>query len=302
MIKRTIEISKEPIHLAVKLDQLLLQRHEADPTTAASIPCEDIGLVIVDHQQTTYSHQALAKLLEFGAAVLLCGRNHLPAGMILPLSTHTEVVWRIQDQIAASKPLCKRLWQQIVVAKIRAQAANLPDDAPARGKLLTLAGEVKSGDPSNVEAQAAKVYWSAWLGSAPAAATFRRDPDGDGLNALLNYGYAIFRAAVARAVVAAGLHPALGIQHANRSNPFCLADDLLEPLRPLVDARVRDLNDWGLQTIEQKSKVHLLELLTATVQVGDQTGPLMVGLHRTVASFVKCLQGEEKKLLLPVAM
>jgi len=326
MIKRTIEISTEPVHLAVKLDQLQLQRHEANPGTAASIPCEDIGLVIVDHPQVTYSHQALAKLIEFGAAVLFCGRDHLPAGMLLPLSTHTEVVWRIQDQIAASRPLCKRLWQQIVVAKVLAQAANLAPDSPARGKLLTLADEVKSGDPTNVEAQAAKVYWSAWLGDprgtgilpvedgleghatsgtrVPAGADkpFRRDPDGDGLNALLNYGYAVLRAAVGRALVGSGLHPALGIHHANRSNPFCLADDLVEPLRPLVDARVRDLNEWGLKTLEKRSKVHLLELLTASVRMEDQTGPLMVALHRMTASLAKCLAGEEKKLSIPVAM
>ncbi len=343
MIKRTIEISMEPVHLAVKLDQLQLQRHEANPGTAASIPCEDIGLVIVDHPQVTYSHQALAKLIEFGAAVLFCGRDHLPAGMLLPLATHTEVVWRIQDQIAASKPLCKRLWQQIIVAKIHAQAANLAPDNPARGKLLTLADEVKSGDPTNVEAQAAKVYWSAWLGDPPGTGIlpvgqgleghatcgtgilpveddleghatsgtrvpagtdkpFRRDPDGDGLNALLNYGYAVLRAAVGRALVGSGLHPALGIHHANRSNPFCLADDLLEPLRPLVDARVRDLNEWGLKALEKRSKVHLLELLTATVRMEDQTGPLMIALHRMTASLAKCLAGGEKKLSIPVAM
>lgn len=302
MIKRTVEISKEPMHLAVRLDQLLLQRHEANPETAASIPCEDIGLVIVDHPQTTYSHQALAKLIEFGAAVLFCGRDHLPAGMLLPLSTHTEVVWRIQDQIAASKPTCKRLWQQLVVAKIRAQAANLAADAPARGKLLTLADEVKSGDPANVEAQAAKVYWSVWLGTAPEASTFRRDPDGDGLNSMLNYGYAVLRAAVGRALVGSGLHPAIGLHHSNRSNPFCLADDLVEPLRPLVDARVRDLNEWGLKTLEHRSKVHLLELLTAAVRIDDQTGPLMVAIHRMAASLAKCLSGREKKIQIPVAL
>jgi len=299
MIKRTIEIAREPAHLAVKLDQLLIQRHEANLQTAASIPCEDIGLLLVDEPRTSYSHHALVKLLEFGAAVVICGRDHLPAGLLLPISGHTEVVHRLHDQMAVSKPLAKRLWQQIVVAKIRGQAANLPAGSSIQRKLLTLAGEVRSGDPSNVEAHASKLYWSAWLGEEN---PFKRDPDGDGLNGMLNYGYAVMRAAVARALVAAGLHPALGIHHANRSNPFCLADDLMEPLRPLVDARVRELRTWNLQEIGPKSKPHLLSLLTVAARVGDQTGPLMVGLHRTVASLLRCYRGEEKRRLLPLAV
>ena len=302
MIKRTIEISKEPAHLAVKLGQLLIRRHDADPSTAASIPCEDVGLLIVDQPQTSYSHPALVSLIEAGAAVVLCGKDHLPAALILPLATHTELVWRIHDQIAASKPLCKRLWQQIVVAKIHAQAANLPPGSAARQKILALAPQVRSGDPANLEAQAAKIYWTAWIGPTDPHNPFRRDPDAPGLNAFLNYGYAVLRAALARALVAAGLHPALGIHHANRSNPFCLADDLIEPLRPLVDARARDLHQWGLDTLDQKAKTHLLQHLAADVQTGDQTGPLMVALHRMAASFVKCLRREESKLLIPLAL
>ncbi|NLX13198.1 MAG: type II CRISPR-associated endonuclease Cas1 [Phycisphaerales bacterium] len=299
MIKRTLEISREPAHLAVKLDQLLIQRPEADPRTAASVPCEDIGLVMVDHPQTTYSHAALARLMDFGAAVVLCGRNHLPAGILLPFSSHSEVVWRIDDQVSAAKPLRKRLWRQIVQAKVRAQAFNLSEESPARAKLLALAGEVKSGDPANVEAQAAKIYWSVWLG---AERPFRRDPDGDGLNALLNYGYAILRAAVARALVAAGLHPALGLHHSNRANAFCLADDLVEPIRPLADARVRELAEWGKNALDQSVKAQLLQLLVAEVRTDGQTGPLMVGLHRTVSSLVQCYRGTEKRLLFPAAL
>ncbi len=299
MIKRTLEISHEPAHLAVKLDQLLIQRHEADPRTAASVPCEDIGLVMVDHPQTTYSHAALTRLMEFGAAVVLCGRNHLPAGMLLPFSSHSEVVWRIDEQVSAAKPLRKQLWRQIVQAKVRAQANNLPAESPTRAKLLALTREVKSGDPSNVEAQAAKIYWSAWLGSDK---PFRRDPDGDGLNPLLNYGYAILRAAVARALVSAGLHPSLGIHHCNRANAFCLADDLVEPIRPLADARVRELFEWGKTELDQSVKAQLLQLLVAEVRTGEQTGPLMVGLHRMVSSLVQCYQGTEKRLVFPVVL
>jgi CRISPR-associated protein Cas1 len=331
MIKRTIEISREPAHLAVKLDQLLIYRYDQAPEPVASIPCEDIGLVLVDHVATTYSHQALATLMGYGAAVLVCGRDHLPAGLLLPMPSHTEVVWRIQDQIATSKPLLKRLWQQIVVAKVRAQARNIDPDSPAHGLLSELAREVKSGDSTNVEAQAARVYWAAWLDpsiqtktpSAPnasrwplpeslktdearfalaTAGSFKRDPDHlDPLNIMLNYGYAVLRAAVARALVAAGLFPALGLHHRNRSNAFCLADDMVEPLRPLIDARVRDLHRHGRDRLDQLTKAYLLEVLDITVRTGDQTGPLMVCLHRMVASLVHCYQGRETKLLIPEA-
>lgn len=302
MIKRTLEISREAAHLAVKLDQLLVQPRGAEEQATRSVPCEDIGVVLVDHPSTTYSHAALARLMDFGGVLVVCGADHLPVGMLLPMARHTEVVWRIQDQIGVSKPLRKQLWKQVVVAKIRAQAANLARGSASRSKLLALAREVRSGDPKNVEAQAARVYWSVWLGDLAPTGPFRRDPDRPGINSMLNYGYAVFRAAVARAIVAAGLHPTLGIHHENRSDAFCLADDLVEPIRPLVDARVRELYGGGAETLDQPTKAGLLELLTASVRVGDQTGPLMVGLHRTVASLVRCYQGEERNLELPVAV
>ena len=297
MIKRTIEISQEPLHLSVELDQLRLHRRDPGAELLASVPCEDVGLVIVDHPQTTYSHAALARLLEFGAGVVICDRRHLPAGLLLSLGDHSEGVTRLQEQIGASRPLLKRLWKQVVQAKVRGQAANLEKDSPARRRMLALAGEVKSGDPTNVEAQAAKIYWAAWLG---AAGGFRRDQDGDdGVNAQLNYGYAVLRAAVARALVAAGLHPALGIHHCNRANAFCLADDMVEPLRPFVDRIARELHQAGQGELNPETKKKLLGLLTATVRVGGQTGPLMVGLHRMAASLVGCYQGGEKRLVFP---
>ncbi len=299
MIKRVIEISQEPFHLAVELDQLRLKRRSFDSEVVASVPCEDVGLVIVDHAETTYSHAALARLLEFGAAVVICDRRHLPAGLLLPMGNHTEGVSRLQEQIAASRPLLKRLWKQVVQAKVRNQAANLERESPARRRLLALAGEVKSGDPTNIEAQAAKIYWAEWLGSGSG---FHRDFDGgDGVNAQLNYGYAVMRAAVGRALVSAGLHPALGIHHCNRANAFCLADDMLEPFRPFVDRAVRELSEAGRDALNPETKRKLLGLLTATLRVGGQSGPLMVALHRTAASLVGCYQGVEKRLLLPQA-
>jgi len=301
VIKRTIEISQRPVHVAVKLDQLRLEGRDGDgQSDTPSFPCEDIGVLLVDHPSTTYTHAALTRLVDYGAAVVLCGRNHLPVGLLLPLGEHSEVVWRVNDQLALSKPRRKRLWQQIVVAKICAQAEVLAKDHPDAGrKLRGLSRQVRSGDTTNVEATAARAYWAAWRADMP---EFRRDPDGADANALLNYGYAVMRAAVARALVAAGLLPVLGLKHANRSNAFCLADDLVEPLRPLVDARVRWLWADGAVKLDQPTKAGLLELLTTTVSVGDQTGPLMVALHRTVASLVRCYQGLDDKLLLPVAV
>jgi CRISP-associated protein Cas1 len=296
LIKRTIEISQQPTHLAVKLNQLLLQRRG---DTVASIPCEDIGVVLVDEPQTTYSHAALAALVGFDAVLIVCGRDHLPTGILLPLSDHTQVVWRVHDQIAVSKPLRKQLWKQLVQAKVEAQATNLSPQSPGRLRLTTLARSVRSGDTSNVEAQAARVYWSVWLGESP---PFRRDPDGPPPNNLLNYGYAVFRATIARALVAAGLLPALGLHHHNRSNAFCLADDLIEPLRPLVDARVRWLFEKGNCDLTPACKASLLQLLTEDVRLDDGTGPLMVAIQRMVASLANCFGGEAERLLIPTAI
>ncbi len=308
MIKRTIEISNEPFHLAVQLDQLKLHRFDGSRDVAASIPCEDIGLVIVDHASVSYSHAALARLIEFGAAIVICDRRHLPSGLLLPMAEHTEVVWRLHEQIHASKPTLKQIWRQLVQAKIRGQAANV-DDPVVQRRLLTMVRTIRSGDPDNFEAQAAKWYWPAWLpdfqripenGGWLEPAPFRRDTDGkDSVNSQLNYGYAILRAAVARALVSAGLHPALGIKHANRANAYCLADDFIEPFRPLVDRAVRDLFRSGHMELNRYSKTTLLSLLTTTVNMEGNTGPLMVAFHRLAASYVRCLQGESKTLLIP---
>ncbi len=298
MIKRTIEISREPAHLSVRMNQLTLRRLEQ---TVGTFPCEDLGVVVVDHPQTTYTHAALAALAQADATLVVCGHDHLPVGVLLPLADHTQVVSRVKEQIAIGKPLCKRLWKQIVQAKIRRQAANLASSSPSQLRLLRLADSVRSGDPTNAEAQAAKVYWSAWLTEAPEQQTrFRRDPDGSGANALLNYGYAIFRAAVARAIVVAGLLPSLGLHHTHRANAFCLADDLMEPFRPLVDERVRQLITSGQTDLDQPAKAELLELLAVPMTTVDGgRGPLVVVLHRYVASLVLCYQGEANRLEIP---
>lgn len=328
MIKRTVEVSQNAVHLAVRSRQLLLMprrihtngqpssngngRHDRTERVAplASIPCEDIGVLLVDQPAVTYTHAALTSLLDHDAAVILCGGDHLPAGLLLPLGEHSEIVWRIRDQITVGKPTQKRIWQQIIRAKIRAQAANLPAQSQSRTKLLALARKVRSGDPDNIEAQAAKAYWSAWrnaiddpdmsMRARGAVGGFRRDPDGAAPNNLLNYGYAVIRAAVARALVSAGLFPVIGIKHSSRSNAFCLADDLVEPLRPAVDAVVADLVVAGELELTPETKRPLLELLAAETVMDETTGPLMVALHRYVAAFHRCLVGGQTELACPV--
>ena len=292
MIKRTIEVSREPAHLTVRLGQLLLQRGEE---IVGSIPCEDVGVVVVDQPRVTYSHAALTGLGRSDAILVVCGEDHLPLAVLLPLADHSQVVWRVAEQVAVSKPLRKQLWKQLVRAKIRGQALNLPESCPARQNLMQLSRQVRSGDPANVEAQAARVYWQNWL----AGEAFHRDANAGGVNAMLNYGYATVRAALARALVAAGLLPALGLFHSNRSNAFCLADDLIEPLRPLVDRRVRELHRQGHQELKPETKAGLLTLLADPVRLAGQRGPLMVNLHRMVASLVACYQGASKRLEIP---
>lgn len=292
MIKHTIEISQEPAHLSVTRRQLVIERNGQ---CISQIPCEDVGLLIVDNARTTYTHSALIQIAQSDGVLVVCGDNHLPSAMLVPLSQHSQIVWRITSQIEASLPLRKKLWKQIVVEKVLRQASNLPKSYPAYKKLVDLSKRVQSGDVTNIEAQAAKIYWQNWLWQEE----FRRDSDGDGLNAFLNYGYAIIRAAVARAIVGAGLSPTLGLHHCNRSNHFCLADDLMEPFRPLVDDRVREMHRQGYESLDQHAKGTLLELLTLKTEIADESGPLMAMLHRYVASLSRCFDHKSQKLSFP---
>lgn len=297
MIKRTLEISREGAHLSIRNRQLMVTPHDRREEGARSFPCEDIGIICVDHPRTTFSSQALVELMTNGAVVALCGSRHLPVGLLLPLTTHTEVVQRLQDQIAVQPVRRKQLWKQIVQAKIRAQAVNL-EEPGARAHLSAMARRVRSGDAGNMEAQAAKFYWTNFLGNG---APFHRDTAGyDSLNSMLNYGYAVMRAAVARALVLAGFQVALGLHHTNRSNPFCLADDFIEPLRPIVDRRARALYREGREELDQRTKADLLALLSVTVKMGGTIGPLSVVLHRVTGAFGRCLTDRSAATEFPV--
>jgi CRISPR-associated protein Cas1 len=256
---------------------------------------EDIGLLVLDAPSTTYTHAVITQVLASGAAILPCAGDHHPCGLFLPQNNSLQTA-RINQQAAASTSLRKRLWKQIVQCKIRNQAHAIAADHPSRVALLQMIPRVRSGDVTNVEAHAARRYWPVMFGK-----DFRRARDGDPPNGLLNYGYMVMRASIARAICGAGLHPSLGLHHHNRSNPFCLPDDLLEPFRPVVDRKVKELWESGVSGVDRATKIDLLGLLTEQVELGGggQSGPFMVALERLTASLVRCFAGDQKELDLP---
>jgi CRISPR-associated protein Cas1 len=224
---RVLDLSATPAFVSVRNEQLVIRPQDGDE---ASLPLVEVATVILGGSRTTLTQPVLAGLAEANAGVVIGGANHQPVAMLLPTQANTLATQRLHEQIEMSEPRRKRLWQSVVVAKIKAQARLLADLNLDAKPIRALADRVKSGDPENVEATAAQRYWPTLMGPA-----FRRRFDRPGTNSLLNYGYAVLRAAIARAICAAGLHPSLGIHHRGRGNAFCLADDLMEPYRPLVD-------------------------------------------------------------------
>jgi len=302
MIKRIVEISSARRHLGIRYGQLVIKSNGEE---LSRIPCEDIGVLLVDHQATSYTHCVFTELLRKGAAVVLCGEDHHPAGMLLPIESNSLQTERFRRQIKAKEAVKKRLWQQIVRAKIRHQARILGKESDAYKALMALRQRVRSGDPENIEAQASRKYWGAYLQDIEAEGLdeerFRRDVSGRPPNNMLNYGYMVMRAAVARALCSAGLLPSLGIHHRNRYNAFCLADDVVEPFRGFVEAKVKTIcvGEGVRDELDQRIKGLLLEVLYEEACIGGFKGPLMVGLHRTAASLQRCFAGEQKEVDLP---
>lgn len=295
MIKRTVEISTGPVHLSIKHKQMLLKKKDE----THSIPVEDLGLLVLSHPAISYTHQLLYELLGQNVAVLFCNRQHMPEGLLLPFEDNQLHQARLQVQTEASKPLKKRLWQQVVRAKIKAQQTILEEKHGDHFGLKPLIKKVHSGDPKNVEARAARKYWKALFQNDE----FRRNTDGEDINALLNYGYAVIRAAVARSITAAGLHPSIGIHHHNQYNAYCLADDMMEPMRPFVDSEVFDMyNENGSLevAVTKETKKPLLELLTKEVYIREMKYPLLESLHLMASSLVDCYTGAAKKLDFPI--
>ena len=308
MIKRTLYFGN-PAYLKTTNEQLVVEMVETGETKTA--PIEDIGVLILDHQQITITQALLAKLLANNTAVITCDNTHHPTGLLLNLDGHTLQSRIFQAQIEASEPLKKQLWQQTVIAKIQNQAANLgwqpsvgrdTGELPFAGKpdkvLIGYAKDVKSGDSENMEARAAAYYWKNVF---PPFLNFTRERYGEPPNNLLNYGYAILRAVVARSLAGSGLLPTLGIHHTNQYNAYCLADDVMEPYRPYVDKVVCEIVSMNGQYLEMtpNMKKELLKIPAMDVQIDDQKSPLMNAVQRTTASLAKCYEGKTRKILYP---
>lgn len=309
MIKRTLYFGS-PVHLNIRLAQLEIkfpefEQRKTKPNIFENmeirrIPIEDIGVVVFDNRQIVITHDVLNSLLENNVAVITCDESHMPTGLLLPLEANTIQTERFYCQIKATQPLRKQLWQQTVKSKILNQSVVLSkhgcDDFD---KIRAMASQVKSGDVGNIEARAAVCYWKNLFGQIKG---FTRDRYGLPPNNLLNYGYAILRAVVARSLVGSGLLPTLGIHHQNRYNAYCLADDIMEPYRPYVDDLVFEIvseySDFAVLTTELKSR--LLSIPVMDVVVEGRRKPLMLGVGVTTASLYKCFSGEQRKIAYPV--
>lgn len=297
MIKHTLEIAQRPARLSLRKKQLIIHLDKGE----RSFACEDIGVLVLQNPAISLSSALLNALLESGAVVVICNERHLPSGLLLPTITHTELVPRLMTQLETGQPARKQAWKAIIRAKIIAQRNEI--DTAAAIALNRLAQTIRSGDPDNHEAQAARLYWPSMFPERYAA-NDKRDAESESLfNSALNYGYAIIRASVARALVSAGLHPALGVFHHRRDNPFCLADDVMEPLRPLVDRCVKEILIHSPNTTDGKllpeHRRDLLELLNTNVTFSQSQGPLMAVLPRYIASFYRLLVRENENLEVP---
>lgn len=294
MIKRIIDIS-EPAYLHLKNQQLLIDKNGE---TVGSVPIEDLGVVILENPQIVITQMVIIACQKNNVALVFCDNRHLPYSLLLPVSDANTLHNKIlRQQIEMTLPTKKRLWQQIVIQKIQQQSKTLERAGKNIQQLHKLAKKVKSGDPENIEAQAAKRYWNLLFGD-----DFRRNIDEPGINSLLNYGYSIVRAMIARAIVGSGLHPALGIFHKNQYNGLCLADDLMEPFRPWVDWLVFNYvmknSDEDIE-INQQTKTLFLSLPNDSVQYEKNKMPLMVACHYLLADFKRAFNERRFKLNYP---
>ena len=299
MIKRTIAFLN-PAYLSLRNAQMVVKLEKGDDAETRTLPIEDLGVVLLDHRQITITHGLMAALLENNVALITCDERHLPVGLMLPLEGNSIQSERFKNQLEASVPLRKQLWQQTIECKIHNQASVLRQTSGAEiGNMRHWERNVHSDDNMNLEGRAAAYYWKNMF---PVFDKFTRDPDGDWPNPLLNYGYAILRAIIARALVCSGLLPTLGIHHKNRYNAYCLADDIMEPYRPCVDLLVvKILNEHPeLRELTTDAKRQLLSIPTLDVVMGGQRSPLMIAATQTTASLAKCYAGEIRKISYPL--
>lgn len=296
MIKRTLYFGN-PAYLSMRNSQLVINIPDAngmDDKVGNTVPVEDIGVVVLDNKQITITQGALEALLENNSAVITCDSSRMPVGLMLPLCGNTTQNERFRYQLDCSLPLQKQLWQQTVQAKIENQALVLRECREVEVRnMLKWVDEVRSGDADNLEARAAVYYW------ANLFTKFKRDREGEPPNNLLNYGYAILRAVVARGLVSSGLLPTLGIHHHNRYNAYCLADDIMEPYRPYVDMLVVQMYDNGITELDKAAKTKLLSIPVLDVAINGQRSPLMIAVGLTTSSLYKCFSGESRKIIYP---
>lgn len=288
---RIVDIATDGLCLSIRRGFLMVEREGQE---VGRVALDDIAAVIVHAHGVTWSGNLIAGLAERGTPIVFCGANHAPIAVTLPIEGHHAQNARMQAQLAASKPLAKQLWRKIVSAKIAMQGSLLAargiDGAEA---FPFIARRVTSGDKGNLEAQAARRYWPLLMGR-----DFRRDRDAGGVNGLLNYGYAVMRATCARAVVAAGLHPTIGIQHSNRGNAFALADDLIEPFRPLVDALAECMAHEGVDRLEPAFKRRFARLIAFDLRIGDEVSPVSVAAVRLAQSLARSFETGRPELAL----
>ncbi len=293
MLKRAIYIST-PLCLNLRNNQMIISTRSA-PDMERSVPIEDIGFLVLEEQQSSISLPLLNALSDNNVAVIICGSTRMPNAMLMNLDSNTTQGESYRAQIEASEPLKKGLWRQVVEAKIRNQAALLRKLGKDGDRLKPYYQNVKSGDADNREGIAARLYWAELFGEG-----FVRSRDGKTPNDMLNYGYTILRAAVARSLIGSGLFPAFGIFHRNRYNAFPLADDIMEPYRPYVDECVYRLVGQGETTLTKEVKGKLLQVLFADTAIGSVTRPLDIALTMTSASLAKCFASTQKKISYPL--
>lgn len=294
MIKRVVEISSKA-YLHLHNGQMVVEGKEK---VLGSVPIEDLGVLILNNPAITMSHQLIMNCLGNNVVVVITDEKHMPSGLMLPLEGHSLQAKTVLEQSQIKHPKRKRIWQQIIRAKVQEQSKVLSLAGKTGDKLRIFIPRIKSGDPANIEAQAAKIYWRELFGSL-----FRRNQNGSGINILLNYGYAVMRASVARAIVGAGLNPTIGVHHKSQYNAFALADDALEPLRPRVDlmvSQLADINDPEANSLNQENKRALLEILTQDCQINDLRLPLLNGLGRYAASLRRVIAENDSKLEFPL--
>lgn len=290
MLKKTILLENKAT-LTTKNRQLVIKSE----TRESSIPIEDIGFIVIDHAEIYLSITAMNLLVENNSSVIICNTNHLPNGMFLNLNSHHIQQEIFKNQINASVPLKKQLWQQTIIEKITNQGILLEKITGNKNSFDFLCSKVLSGDSSNMEGVAAAQYWKLFF-----EIPFKRERFGDYPNSFLNYGYAILRAATARALSGSGLLNTLGIHHKSKYNAFALADDIMEPFRPIVDEKVFELmQTYDEQELNTVLKSELLQILTRTVYFKEEKSPLMVALQKTASSLQQCYTGERKKIKYP---